>query len=70
MIVSMKRLLASHEYGPVQFFVVYIAVVNGAESAGSFMSFGPSKSVTLRVILPLIKLNRHGSSKCCSKPNP
>lgn len=36
------RLLANHEYGAVQFFVVYIAVVNGAESAGSFMSFGPN----------------------------
>ncbi|KAG0651011.1 abc transporter BEA3 [Hyphodiscus hymeniophilus] len=35
-------LLASGEYGPVQFFVVYIAVVNGAESAGSFLSFGPN----------------------------
>jgi ATP-binding cassette subfamily B (MDR/TAP) protein 1 len=37
------RLLASREYGAVNFFVVYIAVVNGAESAGSFLSFGPSK---------------------------
>ena len=37
------RLLGSHEYDPVSFFVIYIAVVNGAESAGSFMSFGPSK---------------------------
>jgi ATP-binding cassette subfamily B (MDR/TAP) protein 1 len=37
-------LVASREYGAVAFFVVYIAVNNGGESAGSFLSFGPSKS--------------------------
>jgi ATP-binding cassette subfamily B (MDR/TAP) protein 1 len=47
------RLLASREYDAVQFFVVYIAIVNGAESAGSFMSFGPSKSATALTCLPL-----------------
>lgn len=36
-------LLASREYGAINFFVIYIAVINGAESAGSFLSFGPSK---------------------------
>ncbi|RAL63450.1 hypothetical protein DID88_003870 [Monilinia fructigena] len=35
-------LLASREYGPVNFFVVYVAVLNGAESAGSLLSFGPN----------------------------
>ncbi|EMR84457.1 putative abc transporter protein [Botrytis cinerea BcDW1] len=35
-------LLASREYGPVNFFVVYIAIINGAESAGSLLSFGPN----------------------------
>ncbi|QSZ35400.1 hypothetical protein DSL72_008270 [Monilinia vaccinii-corymbosi] len=35
-------LLASREYGPVDFFVVYIAMLNGAESAGSLLSFGPN----------------------------
>jgi ABC-type bacteriocin/lantibiotic exporter with double-glycine peptidase domain len=38
-------LLASHEYSAVTFFVVYMAVINGAQSAGSFLSFGPSKSI-------------------------
>ena len=37
------RLLASREYEALNFFVVYIAVINGAESGGSFLSFGPSK---------------------------
>lgn len=36
------KLLSTHEYGPTAFFVVYIAVVNGAEAAGSTLSFGPN----------------------------
>ncbi|KAF4636377.1 hypothetical protein G7Y89_g1707 [Cudoniella acicularis] len=36
------KLLSIHEYQAVQFFVVYIAVVNGAEGAGSLLSFGPN----------------------------
>lgn len=38
------RLLADREYGPIQFFVCFIAVTNGAEAAGNLLSFGPSKS--------------------------
>jgi ATP-binding cassette subfamily B (MDR/TAP) protein 1 len=38
------QLLANREYNAVQFFVVYIAVVNGSESTGSLLSFGPSES--------------------------
>lgn len=30
------------EYGPVDFFVIYTAVINGAEGAGSLLSFGPN----------------------------
>lgn len=36
------QLLGSREYQAVQFFVVYVAVVQGAESAGSTLSFGPN----------------------------
>ncbi|KAL5326565.1 hypothetical protein ACEPPN_004252 [Leptodophora sp. 'Broadleaf-Isolate-01'] len=36
------RLLASREYSTTTFFVVYIAVINGSESAGAFLSFGPN----------------------------
>ncbi len=36
------QLLGSREYNATQFFVVYIAVVQGAESAGSLLSFGPN----------------------------
>ena len=38
-------LLAAGKYSATAFFVIYIAVINGAESAGSFLSFGPSKSI-------------------------
>jgi ATP-binding cassette subfamily B (MDR/TAP) protein 1 len=34
--------VASGEYNPTQFFVIYMAVVNGAEGAGSLLSFGPN----------------------------
>jgi ATP-binding cassette subfamily B (MDR/TAP) protein 1 len=37
------QLLARREYDVRQFFTIYIAVVNGAESAGTLLSFGPSK---------------------------
>lgn len=36
------QLLASHEYNPVQFFVIYIAIVQGAQGAGQFFSFAPN----------------------------
>jgi len=42
------RLLGNREYGPVEFFVIYIAVIIGSESAGQFLSLGPSKSCVCR----------------------
>ncbi|CZS91522.1 probable leptomycin B resistance protein pmd1 [Rhynchosporium agropyri] len=35
-------LLASKEYNALQFFVIYIAVINGSEGAGTLLSFGPN----------------------------
>ncbi|KAJ9644841.1 hypothetical protein H2204_001303 [Knufia peltigerae] len=35
------QLLASHEYEPTQFFVIYIALIMGAQGAGQFLSFAP-----------------------------
>lgn len=35
------QLLASHEYNPTQFFVIYIALIMGAQGAGQFLSFAP-----------------------------
>ncbi|KAI0146805.1 P-loop containing nucleoside triphosphate hydrolase protein [Pestalotiopsis sp. NC0098] len=36
------RLMATREYDPMQFFVCYMAVIQGAESAGQGFSFGPN----------------------------
>ncbi|KAJ5472359.1 hypothetical protein N7530_006360 [Penicillium desertorum] len=36
------QLLASREYDMVAFFVVYIAIIQGGQSAGQFFSFGPN----------------------------
>ncbi|KAG9230574.1 P-loop containing nucleoside triphosphate hydrolase protein [Amylocarpus encephaloides] len=36
------RLLATHEYQPLNFFICYMAVINGAEAAGQGFSFGPN----------------------------
>jgi ABC-type multidrug transport system fused ATPase/permease subunit len=36
------QLLASREYEPTVFFIVYIAIIQGGQSAGQFFSFGPN----------------------------
>ncbi|THC94680.1 hypothetical protein EYZ11_005825 [Aspergillus tanneri] len=36
------QLLGSKEYDPVAFFVVYIAIIQGGQAAGQFLSFGPN----------------------------
>ncbi|PLB35394.1 ABC transporter ATP-binding protein [Aspergillus candidus] len=36
------QLLGSHEYGGTAFFVVYIAIIQGGQAAGQFLSFGPN----------------------------
>ncbi|KAL3456375.1 P-loop containing nucleoside triphosphate hydrolase protein [Aspergillus heterothallicus] len=40
------QLLASREYDPVDFFVVFIAIIQAAASAGIFFSFGPDIAQT------------------------
>ncbi|MCJ1388690.1 hypothetical protein MMC18_001539 [Xylographa bjoerkii] len=36
------QLLGNHEYGVMQFFIIYIAIVQGGQSAGHFLAFGPN----------------------------
>lgn len=36
------QLLASREYQPTSFFVIYMAIIQGGQSAGQFFSFGPN----------------------------
>ena len=65
------QLLGNGHYNVVQFFVVYMAVINGAEGAGTFLSFGPSKSplhISVRTVI-LTKSTRYGSSLSGCQPN-
>jgi len=36
------QLLGSHEYDVMQFFIIYIAIVQGGQAAGQFLGFGPN----------------------------
>ncbi|KAE8373973.1 P-loop containing nucleoside triphosphate hydrolase protein [Aspergillus bertholletiae] len=36
------QLLASKEYQPTSFFVIYMAIIQGGQAAGQFLSFGPN----------------------------
>jgi ABC-type multidrug transport system fused ATPase/permease subunit len=36
------RLLASHEYNIIKFFVIYMAVIHGSQAAGMWFSFAPN----------------------------
>ena len=54
-------LLASHEYTAINFFVVYMAVINGAQSAGAFLGFGPSKSTSIVGIIAWFFQMSHSS---------
>lgn len=36
------QLLGHHEYNVIQFFIIYIAIVQGGQAAGQFLAFGPN----------------------------
>lgn len=36
------QLLGNHEYDLIQFFIIYIAIVQGGQAAGQFLAFGPN----------------------------
>jgi ATP-binding cassette subfamily B (MDR/TAP) protein 1 len=36
------RLMASHEYNTIKFFVIYMAVIHGSQAAGMWFSFSPN----------------------------
>ncbi|MCJ1400565.1 hypothetical protein MMC11_003771 [Xylographa trunciseda] len=36
------QLLGNHEYDVMQFFIIYIAIVQGGQAAGQFLAFGPN----------------------------
>jgi ATP-binding cassette, subfamily B (MDR/TAP), member 1 len=66
------QLLASYEYNPVQFLVIYIAVVQGGQGAGQFFSFGPNiaqATASANRILNLRESSR-GRAPVASRPVP
>ncbi|KAI1213770.1 P-loop containing nucleoside triphosphate hydrolase protein [Annulohypoxylon truncatum] len=66
-------LLASREYGVLQFFVCYMAVINGAEAAGQGFSFGPNaaqaSAAANRILSIRESRNRDLSDKTTNIPN-
>ena len=50
------QLLASREYNPVQFFVIYVAIVQGGQAAGQFFSFAPNLARTKQAANRIIQV--------------
>ncbi|KAI0401024.1 P-loop containing nucleoside triphosphate hydrolase protein [Xylaria palmicola] len=59
-------LLASHEYGILNFFICYLAVIQGAEGAGQGFGFGPNAAQATAAANRILSIresrNRHVSS--------
>ncbi|KAI0910774.1 multidrug resistance protein [Ustulina deusta] len=66
-------LLASREYGILNFFVCYIAVIQGAEGAGQGFSFGPNAAQATAAANRILSIretrNRDTSSKMAQIPD-
>ncbi|KAJ6043575.1 hypothetical protein N7460_004930 [Penicillium canescens] len=65
------QLLASREYDTTGFFVVYIAIIQGGQSAGQFFSFGPNiaqaKASINRILSARLTANRQ-LQMCTTEP--
>jgi len=67
------QLLASREYQPVQFFVIYSAIIQGAQAAGQYLSFSANvvkASAAANRILELRaeSLNQHEVATLSTRP--
>ncbi|KAI8635390.1 P-loop containing nucleoside triphosphate hydrolase protein [Xylariaceae sp. FL1651] len=66
-------LLASHEYGILNFFTCYIAVIQGAEGAGQGFSFGPNAAQATAAANRILSIresrNKDMSSETAHIPN-
>jgi ATP-binding cassette, subfamily B (MDR/TAP), member 1 len=62
------QLLASREYNPVQFFVIYIAIVQGGQAAGQFFSFAPNLAQTKGAANRIIQYREPTSKTTDAKP--
>jgi ATP-binding cassette subfamily B (MDR/TAP) protein 1 len=57
------KLLADYEYNPVQFFIIYIAVVNGSESSGALLSFGPNMAQAAQAANRILSFRKRADNK-------
>ncbi|KFY45703.1 hypothetical protein V494_00829 [Pseudogymnoascus sp. VKM F-4513 (FW-928)] len=57
------RLQTSGEYDIKQFIIIYTAVIQGAEAAGQWMSFGPNVAQATAAANRIIKLREVGTGK-------
>jgi ATP-binding cassette subfamily B (MDR/TAP) protein 1 len=53
------RLMVTTEYGLFQFFIVYMAVIQGSEAAGSFFGLSPSVATAVRCIKRMFRLREN-----------
>ncbi|KAF5857815.1 hypothetical protein ETB97_005224 [Aspergillus alliaceus] len=61
------QLLASREYQPTSFFVIYMAIIQGGQSAGQFFSFGPNIAQATASANRILNLRPSSGAK--GKPN-
>ncbi|PMD39974.1 hypothetical protein L207DRAFT_428418 [Hyaloscypha variabilis F] len=54
------QLLAKGEYTPLRFFVVQMAVINGAEGAATFLSFGPNMAQASAAANRILSFRKRG----------
>ena len=66
------RLISSGEYGSIAFFITYMAVVQGGESAGQWLSFGPNAAQASAAANRILSLRdtRHSDEPSNLQPIP
>ena len=57
------RLLSTHEYNVVQFFVIYVAIVQGGQAAGQWCSFAPNMAQATAAANRILSLRSSAKSK-------
>jgi ATP-binding cassette subfamily B (MDR/TAP) protein 1 len=63
-----SRLLARGEYDATQFFVIYIAIINGSEAAGQWCSFGPNIAQASAAANRILSFRVPGNKKAAAAP--
>jgi ATP-binding cassette subfamily B (MDR/TAP) protein 1 len=61
-------LLASREYGVVDFFVIYQAIISGAIAAGTFFSFAPNMAQATGAANRILSMRQSNTDKPASYP--